>query len=560
MKHLKKIAKGQKKLITTFFIMGLLITFLQNFGPLYFQIIIDNFSAGTLTLFNIAIYGITLILLYVVTYLWEFPWRKLKTNIAQNLKLLALRKVAVIDYLAYAKLGTGVLIQQIENGAAAGKAILFDFYLRLASELLPAMIFSIIFVFAINHMVMLAILVGYIVVFIVSNILLKALYKVKGNILVNEEKFNHFLVRGFMEMVVFRVNRRFVREIKKAEKASKEIISSTVKVTMVHEAFFAIFAIFIGFVKIGIIIYGWRTNVLTIGQIVALIALVDNAYTPIAIFNVIYIQYKLDRVTFNRYAKFLDAKEDARLGQGKIIPELTGSITFSQVDFSYNERKIFDDFNLSINENATTAFVGESGSGKSTAVKLIIGLLQPDTGAIVVDEFDLEEVNLNSYYEQIIYLPQEPSIFDGTLRENLVFDERIDDDIIIKAIHEAGLDGLYAKLENGLDTQLGEKGVSLSGGERQQLALARLWFSNAKIVILDEATSAIDNLTEEAIMEKVMILLQGKTVIAIAHRLDSIKLFDHILLFRNGQIIEQGQFDALLEKRQHFYELYNRHV
>ena len=560
MKHLKKIAKGQKKLITTFFIMGLLITFLQNFGPLYFQIIIDNFSAGTLTLFNIAIYGITLILLYVVTYLWEFPWRKLKTNIAQNLKLLALRKVAVIDYLAYAKLGTGVLIQQIENGAAAGKAILFDFYLRLASELLPAMIFSIIFVFAINHMVMLAILVGYIVVFIVSNILLKALYKVKGNILVNEEKFNHFLVRGFMEMVVFRVNRRFVREIKKAEKASKEIISSTVKVTMVHEAFFAIFAIFIGFVKIGIIIYGWRTNVLTIGQIVALIALVDNAYTPIAIFNVIYIQYKLDRVTFNRYAKFLDAKEDARLGQGKIIPELTGSITFSQVDFSYNERKIFDDFNLSINENATTAFVGESGSGKSTAVKLIIGLLQPDTGAIVVDEFDLEEVNLNSYYEQIIYLPQEPSIFDGTLRENLVFDERIDDDIIIKAIHEAGLADLYAKLENGLDTQLGEKGVSLSGGERQQLALARLWFSNAKIVILDEATSAIDNLTEEAIMEKVMILLQGKTVIAIAHRLDSIKLFDHILLFRNGQIIEQGQFDALLEKRQHFYELYNRHV
>ena len=560
MKYLKKIAKSQKKLITTFFIMGLFITFLQNFGPLYFQIIIDNFSAGTLTLFNIAIYGTALILLYVITYLWEFPWRKLKTNIGQSLKLLALRKVAVIDYLAYSKLGTGVLIQQIENGASAGKSILFDFYLRLASELFPSMIFSIIFVFAINHVVMLAILAGYIVVFIVSNILLKALYKVKGNILVNEEKFNHFLVRGFMEMVVFRVNRRFVREIKKAEEASQEIISSTIKVTMVHEAFFAIFAVFIGFVKIGIIIYGWRTNVLTIGQIVALIALVDNAYTPIAIFNVIYIQYKLDRVTFNRYAQFLDTKEDARLEQGEIISELIGNITFSQIDFSYNKRKIFADFNLDIKKNSTTAFVGESGSGKSTAVKLIIGLLQPDTGAIVVDGFDLEKVNLNSYYEYIIYLPQEPSIFDGTLRENLVFDEGIDDDIIIKAIHEAGLGDLYVKLEKGLDTQLGEKGISLSGGERQQLALARLWFSNAKIVILDEATSAIDNLTEESIMEKVMILLQGKTVIAIAHRLDSIKLFDHILLFKNGQIIEQGQFDALLKKRQHFYELYNRNV
>jgi len=558
MKYLKKIAKNQKKLITTFFIMGLFITFLQNFGPLYLQIIIDNFSAGTLTLFNIAIYGIALILLYVMNYLWEFPWRKLKTNIGQSLKLMALRKVAVIDYLAYSKLGTGVLIQQIENGTSAGKSIFFDFFLRLASELLPSIIFSIIFVFAINHMVMLAVLVGYIVVFIVSNILLKALYRVKGNILVNEEKFNHFLVRGFMEMVVFRVNRRFIREIKKAEEASKEIIASTVKMTMVHEAFFTIFAVFIGFVKIGIIVYGWRTNVLTIGQIVALIALVDNAYTPIAIFNVLYIQYKLDRVTFNRYAQFLDAKEDARLEQGEIISDLTGNITFSQVDFSYNERKIFSDFNLDIKKNSNTAFVGESGSGKSTAVKLIIGLLQPDTGSIVVDGFDLENVNLNSYYEHIIYLPQEPSIFDGTLRENLVFDARIDDDIIIKAIHEAGLGDLYAKFEKGLDTQLGEKGISLSGGERQQLALTRLWFSNAKIVILDEATSAIDNLTEEAIMEKVMTLLQGKTVIAIAHRLDSIKLFDNILLFRNGQIIEQGQFDPLLKKRQYFYELYNR--
>jgi len=105
---------------------------------------------------------------------------------------------------------------------------------------------------------------------------------------------------------------------------------------------------------------------------------------------------------------------------------------------------------------------------------------------------------------------------------------------------------------------LGERGITLSGGERQQLALARLWFSNARIIILDEATSAIDNLTEESVMKNVMASLKGKTVIAVAHRLDSIKAFDNIILFQDGRITEQGQFADLIDKRQSFYELYNR--
>ena len=149
-------------------------------------------------------------------------------------------------------------------------------------------------------------------------------------------------------------------------------------------------------------------------------------------------------------------------------------------------------------------------------------------------------------------------MFDGTLRENLAFDEAIDDATLINAISSAGLEGLLAKLDQGLDTPLGERGVTLSGGERQQLALARLWFSNAQIIILDEATSAIDNLTEASVMRNVMALLKVKTVIAVAHRLDSIKDFDHIVLFQDGRIAEQGQFEELIRKRQLFYELYNR--
>ncbi|MCL2571797.1 MAG: ABC transporter ATP-binding protein/permease [Defluviitaleaceae bacterium] len=558
MKHLKIVARKHTALIAVFIVMGLVWTFLQNFVPLYFQTVVDNFTDGSLSVANIVVYGVALLGLYIMGYLTNYPWDKLSRSIAQSLKLTALRKISVIDYQTYTKLGTGSLIQRIENGASAGKSILFDFYLRLIGELLPSMIFSIVFVFIINRTVMAVIVLGYLIVFAVSNLLLKILYKVKERILVNEERFNHFLVRGFMEMVTFRINRRFNREIQKAKDASQEIVSSAVKIRMVHEAFFTIFAILVGFVKIGIIIYGWNTGALTIGQIVALMLLVDNAYQPIAIFNVDYVAYKLDKIAFARYTQFLDGKEDSRLLQGDTVSTLEGSISFSEVSFNYGEREIFTNFNLNIEKGKNTAFVGESGSGKSTAVRLMAGLLQPSKGTITVDNFDLNKTNLNSYYKHIAYLQQEPSVFDGTLRENLVFDETVDNAQLINAIAKAGLDGLFAKLEKGLDTPLGEKGISLSGGERQQLALARLWFSKAQIVILDEATSAIDNLTEESVIKNVMKELEGKTVIAVAHRLDSIKTFDKILLFQDGQITEQGNFTDLLNKQQSFYDLYNR--
>lgn len=558
MKHLKSIARENKALMFLYIAIGLSWTFLQSFGSRYFQKVIDNFTNNTLTITNIIIYGSVLIMLYVLSYLQNYPERKLEHGIELSLKTKALRKLSVIDYLSYVKIGTGLLIQRIENGAAAGSNILFAFYLRLVSELLPQILFSIVFIFVINRTVMIALLFGYVIVFIVTNLLLKALYKVKANILLNEEKFNHFIVRGFMEMVVFRVNRRFEHEIKKAEVASGEIVNSKVKMKLIHEAFFTIFVILVGILKIGIIAYGWITKSLSVGEIVALIALVDNAYTPIAIFNVCYVQYKLDLVAYTRYTDFLDAKDDIHLTKGVEVSEIKGNLVFSRIGFNYNERQIFNDFYLEIQQGKATAFVGESGSGKSTAVKLLVGLLHPHSGHIMVDGLDLSEMNLNSYYKHIAYLPQEPPVFDGTLRENLVFDDVVADIALIEAIRKAGLESLYSKLESGLDTALGERGVSLSGGERQQLALARLWFSNANLVIFDEATSAIDNLTEEAVMKNVMDLLVGKTVIAIAHRLDSIKTFDNIIVFQDGRIVEQGRFDELIEKRQYFFELYNR--
>ena len=556
MNYLVEIAKKNKFLVCIYLLSGILIAFLSNFSANYFQQLIDKFNDGSLAVSNIIIYGFVLAIVCVLDYLDEYPGRSLEHGIYIDLKLKALNKISRIDYQVYQSMGTGKLVQKIENGASAGKGVLFDFLFCLFRQLCPSILFSMIFIYSINKKVMLIILIGYIAVFFITNLLLKVLYQIKERILSNEEMMNHILVRGFMEMVVFRINKRFKHEIEKAELAKKEIVNSKVKMTLIHEAFFAIFALLVIVIKIFIIAYGWVTKSLSIGAIIALITLIDNAYTPIAIFNVLFVQYKLDRTAFKRYTDFLDSENDEQLDKGEKITSLKADISCTGLKFLYDNRVVLDNFDLNIRHGENVALVGESGSGKSTLIKLLSGLLKPQGGKISIGTYELNNIDLNSYYDCITYITQESPIFDGTLRENLVFDKNVEDYEIIKALEQVELLDLYNKLENGLDTELGERGTALSGGERQRLALARLWFSQANIIILDEATSAMDNITEEIVMNRVMDLLRTQTVIVIAHRLNSIRKFEHIVVLREGRIVGQDSFNKLLENNAYFKDLY----
>ena len=271
----------------------------------------------------------------------------------------------------------------------------------------------------------------------------------------------------------------------------------------------------------------------------------DNAYTPIAIFNVLFVQYRLDTAAFKRYTSFLDSPEDPQLQNGSAMASFHGNIMVKQLDFTYSGRQILRGLSLTIAPGEKIALAGSSGSGKSTLVKLLAGLLKPDRGQILVDDQELRCVKLDDYYRHIAYIPQESPVFDSTLRENLIFDSTLPDADLIRALEKVQLLKWFQGLEDGLDTQLGERGVRLSGGERQRLALARLWFSDARLIILDESTSAMDNLTEELVMKEVLALADGRNIIAIAHRLNSVRAFDRIILLRNGEIVKDGSFEEL---------------
>ena len=560
MRYIKEILKKNRIWVLVYIGLGIFNAFMANYKADYFQKVIDGLADRTLAFAGVATYGFILLVNYCMNYLDNYPEKKLEHGIYLDFKLLSLRKISTIDYTEYQKIGTGKLVQRIENGSTAGRNVLFNFWLCLIRDLLPTIVFSVYFIWKIDKKVTYVLFVGYMLIFIITNILLKFLYKIKEKILNSEELLNHYLVRGFMEMLIFRMSKQFPNEIKKTNNAKESIVSAKVKMNMIHEAFFTIFALLVAMLDIGILFYAWKTKNLTVGSVVALIALIENAYTPIAIFNVLYVQYKLDKASYKRFEEFLGLKDDDQLRNGNAINADVGEIAIKNLSFQYGEQKIIDDLSLSIKKGEKIAFVGESGSGKSTLIKILLGLLKYNQGKVRLGDMELSGICLNNLYDRVSYLSQDAPAFDGTIKENLVFEKKVSEEQMLGALSEVQLSHLVENLAEGLNTEIGEKGTCLSGGEKQRLALARLWFEDSELVILDEATSAMDNLTEENVMKSVMQKMKDKTVIAIAHRLNSIVGFDRIILFREGKIVGQGTFEELLRTDSYFMDLYNANV
>lgn len=556
--EIRAVAGKNRGWISVFILLGIGNAFLANAKAGCYQQVIDGLTDGSLRAGALVVYGVVLIAGYVLSYLDEYPYRKLNEGLYLDFRLLALEKISRIDFQEYQKLGTGKLTQQIETGAAAGRDILFGFWLCLVRELLPTICFGLFFIWRISRGLTIAILCGYIVVYLTAWALLKVLYRMKERLLSNQERLNHFLVRGFMEMVVFRMERRFSGELAKARRTGDEAVKIQARMGMIHEAFFVIFALIVAAMELGVLAYAWLDGGLSVGEVAALITLMNNVYSPIAIFNVLLVQYRLDMAAWGRLEEFLHAAEDEQLERGRALNGLSGEIRISGLNFAYADRQILRDLKLTIRPGEKVALVGESGSGKSTLAKLLCGLLKYETGSIRLDGMELHDIRLNSLYEYLGYISQDAPVFDGSLRENLDFGEHVPEEALRAAMKMARFLPVYEKLPDGLETRLGERGVMLSGGEKQRVALARLFLEEKQksVILLDEATSAMDNLTEEAVIGEVFSRWEKKTVICVAHRLNSIRSCGRVIAMKAGWIVGDGGFEELLETNDYFRRLY----
>lgn len=241
------------------------------------------------------------------------------------------------------------------------------------------------------------------------------------------------------------------------------------------------------------------------------------------------------------------------------------TIELRDVSFGYNNQAaenekhsaVFTHFSLTIPAKQKIAFVWPSWGGKTTLVKLIAGYLRPTAGTILIDGQDLTTVSLKSYYPHIGYLTQDSSVFDGTIRENLEYGVWWPNEAkqsIETVLTLSKCERVY-DLPNGLDTEIGERGILLSGWQRQRLAIAKLMLKNPSIIILDEPTSALDSENEEAVTESLNALFAWRTVIIIAHRLQTVKNADAIVLINNGQIIEQWTHTSLMTQQGKYFKM-----
>ncbi|MFM9836916.1 MAG: ABC transporter ATP-binding protein [Cyclobacteriaceae bacterium] len=240
------------------------------------------------------------------------------------------------------------------------------------------------------------------------------------------------------------------------------------------------------------------------------------------------------------------------------IEAMKGNIEFKDVSFSYEEGKpVLKNIDFSSPVGSVTALVGTSGSGKTTIAGLAASFLNPESGTITIDGIDIAKVSLDSYRSQLGVVLQDDFLFEGTIRENILFPRpKSTEEELQKSVRAAFVHEFTDRFEKGLDTVIGERGVKLSGGQRQRIAIARAILANPRILILDEATSNLDTESESFIQDSLKTLMKGRTTFVIAHRLSTIRQADQILVVEDGQIQERGKHEELIEKKGRYFQLY----
>ena len=320
----------------------------------------------------------------------------------------------------------------------------------------------------------------------------------------------------------------------------------------------------IGVVSLIVMVVGGRMIVggtMTMGDFVAFTLYLAMLVAPM--FQVVNIGSQLSEAFagLDRTHEVLaETPEDVDPQRTRILGSVRGEVQFDGVWFEYEAGKpVLRGVSLEARPGSVTALVGSSGSGKSTLISLVAAFAKPTRGTVLVDAVDLATVKLDSYRSQLGVVLQDNFLFDGTLRENILFgrpDASFEE--VMKAAEIARVDEFAAALEKGYETIIGERGVKLSGGQRQRVAIARAILADPRILILDEATSSLDSESEAMIQQGLAALIAGRTAFVIAHRLSTIRSSDQILVLEGGVIVERGRHDELLEIGGRYFELYTR--
>ena len=362
-----------------------------------------------------------------------------------------------------------------------------------------------------------------------------------------------------------KIVKSFTRENYERERFKKEIETAFERAVdkLKISSFFGPFILSLTFMVSAVLIwyggYQVMSGVTTPGELAAFFLYALIVAGPIGTFVRLYTQIQEASGAIRRVYEILDTAPAIDNPENPIFLEnITGRIQFENVSFGYRqELEILHNINFDVRPGQTVALVGPSGAGKSTIIKLLHRFFDANQGSIRLDEHDIRSLDRKSFLSQIALVPQETLLFGGTVKENILYgkldatDQELED-----AATKANAHDFIVGLENGYETIVGEKGAKLSGGERQRIAIARAILKNPKILVLDEATSSLDNCSEALIQQAVEKLMEGRTTFVVAHRLSTIHKADQIIVLEKGRVVETGQHEELMNNKKLYYNLY----
>ncbi|NNG10491.1 MAG: ABC transporter ATP-binding protein [Arenibacter sp.] len=298
---------------------------------------------------------------------------------------------------------------------------------------------------------------------------------------------------------------------------------------------------------------------LSIGDFLSFTFVLGIMIAPIVQMSNIGSQLTEALAGLDRTEELMNMVEEANEEERTIVLDgIKGDISFKDVSFAYEEDKdVLHNVSFNVKSGDVVALVGSSGSGKSTIAGLVATFLNPQSGTITLDDIDISKVNLNSYRQHLGVVLQDEFLFEGSIRENIMFPRpNASEEEVLAAVKAAYVDEFTDRFEKGLDTLIGERGIKLSGGQRQRIAIARAVLADPKILILDEATSNLDTESEALIQKSLEALTEGRTTFVIAHRLSTIRKANQILVIEKGRIAEQGTHDQLIAEQGRYYNLF----
>jgi len=353
-------------------------------------------------------------------------------------------------------------------------------------------------------------------------------------------------------------------EYERYEKVNHRMIDLNIKERMAGRWFFVVLTTFTSIGPMLIYLVGGILMIrhgsdLTVGDVTVMVALLGKMYMPINSLLNIKVDWVRSMALFTRIFDYFDIPVEIQNAPDAVIPEkVTGDVRFENVGFAYEEgHPILKNISFELKAGNSVAIVGPSGSGKSTIINLIPRLYDVGSGSVKFDGVDVRKLDLGFLRSQIGVVSQETYLFNGTVRDNLLYAKPdATEEEMIEALKKANIYEFVEKQEDGLDTMVGNRGLKLSGGEKQRISIARILLKNPTIFVFDEATSALDSISEQKIQEAIDPIINTHTSILIAHRLSTILAADEILVVKDGTIVERGQHKELVKQGGVYAELY----